>query len=1057
MAPIFKEKGERTKVVNYRPITLLNTDYKLLSKALAVRLADIAPNLIHRAQAGFVPGRKIHNHTQLARLMTTWAEANDMNGAIVALDQEKAYDKIAHDYLWKVLERFGIPHAFISLVKSLYGNAATAVMINGILSKPYRIYRGVRQGDPLSCLLFDLAIEPLSAMIRKSNIKGFNIPKCEEVLKAVLFADDTTVYLNSQDDFRTLQAVLDTWCSAAKARFNIGKTEIIPIGNPAYREEMAETYRSTGMWKNYPRNIHVAHDGEAVRILGGFFGNNVCQVGVWTLVLTKLVAMRPPLMKVIERWKTGHATVQGKKHVVQMIVGGITQFLTTVQRMPDAIQQRLNRITRGYLWDDRYNTPVGGEHVALPVGQGGLGMLDLGARSEAIDIMWLRTYLDFGANRPIWAFLVDDLLVTHVPKECKPRNPKMRINPFLQKWKSRVYGHSPEIQGMLKVARRYAVRIEGLAFSRNILNAMPMWDHAEADRTKLVRLTFPSRLLTCLMDKHEAITVGDFAELATGLDDPDHRPKATCGCAACRTLRDEKGCENPHACSSRARDMLATLPGKWNPTREQPEDYERDIMEAISKEVPGDRYVPFDRRITTYGDVGHIFRIFTGPQPTSNESVPMKLMEDGSVLTIATDGSCIRNGEKNAQAGAGVFVAADHALNQSIRLPDSIDQTNQTGEIAATLLASTTAKETTRVTQQTDSQTTRDSLTKWRQKHEDTGYILQKNARLTQATVARLRMRKAHTLFEWVKGHNGHEGNEEADRLAAEGAGKPVGDELRLHIPLGFRVTGAKLNSMTQKLAYRAIHAREDAKTAPRPRAVANLDRITSGIQAAFGVQLQEETIWKSFRARHVSRPASQFLWMATHDGYMLGTHWLRPNMSTELQLRASCKICGECESMSHIILECNAKGQALIWELLKQLWSLTNAEWHAPNWGTIFGAACAVFKTSGGARRTAIESLWCILCTEAVHLIWKLRCERVIQKEGAEFTTNEVVNRFYAVLDSRLNLDRRTAARARGLGKKALKPSDVERIWLPIIDHKENLPPKWVVDSGVLVGIKRR
>ncbi len=113
MAPIFKEKGERTRIVNYRPITLLNTDYKLLSKAMAVRLADVAPALIHKAQAGFVPGRKIQNHTQLARLMITWAETNQENGAIVALDQEKAYDKIAHDYLWRVLEKFGIPMSFV--------------------------------------------------------------------------------------------------------------------------------------------------------------------------------------------------------------------------------------------------------------------------------------------------------------------------------------------------------------------------------------------------------------------------------------------------------------------------------------------------------------------------------------------------------------------------------------------------------------------------------------------------------------------------------------------------------------------------------------------------------------------------------------------------------------------------------------------------------------------------------------------------------------------------------------------------------------------------------
>lgn len=329
---------------------------------------------------------------QLARLVMCWAEQNEEDGAIVALDQEKAYDKIAHDYLWRVLRRFGIPDAFVGLVTSLYSNARTSIMINGILSKAYRIYRGVRQGDPLSCLLFDLAIEPLSAMIRRSDLEGFTIPRCEEVLKAVLFADNTTVYLSSRDDFTTLQNVLDTWCSAAKARFNIAKTEIIPVGSPEHREEMSETYRVTGMWRNYPRGVHIAREGEAVRILGAFFGNGINQVDVWTLVLTKIVAMRKPLMEVIERWKAGHATLQGKRHVVQMIVSGMTQYLTTVQRMPDDILTRLNKIIRRYLWNDRKNTPVGLDYVCLPVERGGLGMVDLASRNEAIDVMWLKAY-----------------------------------------------------------------------------------------------------------------------------------------------------------------------------------------------------------------------------------------------------------------------------------------------------------------------------------------------------------------------------------------------------------------------------------------------------------------------------------------------------------------------------------------------------------------------------------------------------------------------------------------------------------------------------------------
>ncbi len=1055
MAPIYKEKGERTRVVNYRPITLLNTDYKLLSKALAVRLADVAPGLIHRAQAGFVPGRKIHNHTQLARLMMTWAESKQANGAIVALDQEKAYDKIAHDYLWRVLHKFRIPMSLIRLIQSLYANAETSVMVNGILSRSYRIYRGVRQGDPLSCLLFDLAIEPLSAMIRKSDIEGFNIPRCEEVLKAVLFADDTTVYLSSRDDFSVLQGVLDTWCSAAKARFNIGKTEIIPIGDPAFRAEMAETYRRTGAWKNYPRGVHVAQEGEAVRILGAFFGNGVKQIDVWTLVLTKIVAMRKPLMHVIARWKNGHATLQGKKHVVQMIVGGMTQFLTNVQRMPETIRQRLTKLMREYIWDGQNSSPVSMDYLYLPVAMGGLGMLDLETRSEAIDVMWLKAYLDFSDERPIWAFLADDLLASHVPKECRPREDELRVNPFLQQWKPKVRGLPDELDGLMKVARKYGLRLEGLAFSKSIQRAMPMWDHAHADKARLGRLSIPSKLLSCIQVEHKLRTVGDFANLANLLEGPRHKPRARCPCTDCDRIRSETNCANPHACGKRAKEMIDALPSKWDPRTRQPEDYEDETMECLRREELESELVPFDRRVTTRGDLGKAFRIFTGDIPVSNDTIPMETHEDGTELSIATDGSCTSNGERNARAGAGIYVEAGHHLNRSFRLPCWLGQSNQSGEIVATLLATTAADKHTRVTQITDSQTTMDSLSKWRQKHEDTGYILQRNGALTRTTIARLRMRSAHTLFKWVRGHDGHPGNEAADELAARGREKVTGEYLDITVPAQYRVTGAKLQAMTQKLVYRAIRARKDLKEKPRPRAVANLDRITSGLQAAFGIQVFETSVWTSLRSKHVSRQAAQFLWMAVHDGFMLGSHWLRPNMSEELQQRAICAACNEQDSMSHVLFECNAGGQELIWSRLKDTWTHTGEEWKEPNWGTTIGAACAVFLTKDGARKPATENLWCILCTEATYLIWKLRCERVIQNEGADFSDNEIINRYYSTLESRLNLDRRTAAITRG-GRNALKPQEVEAIWTPILDDRDNLPAKWVTNNGVLVGIKR-
>ncbi|KAI0772298.1 hypothetical protein BD413DRAFT_474503, partial [Trametes elegans] len=166
------------------------------------------------------------------------------------------------------------------------------------------------------------------------------------------------------DKFQDLQSTLNTWCSAAKAKFNISKTEIIPIGTPAYREEFARTYKVTGRWKDYPLNVHVAGEGEPVRILGAFFGNNIGECEVWSTRLTKLE-------DTLKRWKLGRTTLEGKRHVTQMFVGGMTQFLTDVQRMPDQVKSRLTRILRKYIWDDKHNTPVGLAHLSLPFDQGG--------------------------------------------------------------------------------------------------------------------------------------------------------------------------------------------------------------------------------------------------------------------------------------------------------------------------------------------------------------------------------------------------------------------------------------------------------------------------------------------------------------------------------------------------------------------------------------------------------------------------------------------------------------------------------------------------------------
>jgi len=174
ICPIYK--GDKGNIANYRPITVLNTDYKVFTKTLANRLTSVANKIIHQDQAGFLPGRSIFDQVKLCKLLISYAESEEKNRAIVALDQEKAYDRVTHQYLWGVLRSFKIHESFIDTVKSIYWNAKTTVIINDIKSDPFTITKEVHQEDPLSCLLFNLTIEPLAISIRESNIKGYKLP-----------------------------------------------------------------------------------------------------------------------------------------------------------------------------------------------------------------------------------------------------------------------------------------------------------------------------------------------------------------------------------------------------------------------------------------------------------------------------------------------------------------------------------------------------------------------------------------------------------------------------------------------------------------------------------------------------------------------------------------------------------------------------------------------------------------------------------------------------------------------------------------------------------------
>lgn len=196
------KKGERSDLSNWRPITLLNVDYKILAKAITLRLRGVMASVVHPDQTCGVQGRTCALNLCLIRDVLSKAEEQNVPVALLSLDQEKAFDRTSHNFLFSVLERLNFGPLFVGLVKLLYEKAVSRVCVNGFLSRPVQQAGGVRQGCPFSPLLYLLTIEPLAASLRADRgLKGFHVPGGKGSKAFVsLYADDLNLFLTDEGD-----------------------------------------------------------------------------------------------------------------------------------------------------------------------------------------------------------------------------------------------------------------------------------------------------------------------------------------------------------------------------------------------------------------------------------------------------------------------------------------------------------------------------------------------------------------------------------------------------------------------------------------------------------------------------------------------------------------------------------------------------------------------------------------------------------------------------------------------------------------------------------------
>jgi ribonuclease HI len=343
-------------------------------------------------------------------------------------------------------------------------------------------------------------------------------------------------------------------------------------------------------------------------------------------------------------------------------------------------------------------------------------------------------------------------------------------------------------------------------------------------------------------------------------------------------------------------------------------------------------------------------------------------------------------------------------------------------------------------------------LTKYLPTWEDKGWIAIANKDLLKCIVAWARARSNTTTLHWVKGHNGELGNEEADKLAAEGALLPEISEMDLSAPENFIYTGARLLAMTQSDLYKGILETQPQRN--RPTTALQLDIARLGAKDISGKLPMDDKIWKSIRNKVITRSIRIFLWKCLHGAHRCGAFW---NRIPTYEHRANCPTCNVEETMEHILINCTAPGQQTIWHLTQALWLMGYNTWPTPTYGTILACGLANFKNDNGTILHGQNRLFSILISESAHLIWKLRCERRIQNgDDPEKLPSEaeVHNRWVSTINKRLLLDQLMTNQSK-YGKKALKPRVVAQTWDRVLLNRENLPRDWIRQSGVLVGMR--
>ena len=309
-------KGDkpRDNLKNWRLISLASVLYKLGSSVIASRIKKVLPKLISTTQTGFLQGRFIGESTRLIYDLIKYTEDNKIDGLLMLIDFEKAFDSISWKFMYLVLEKFGFTDHLIKWVRLFNTNINASVLQFGILSDFFQINRGCKQGDPLAPYLFLLCAQILYLLIDSNKmIKGITIKNIE--FKISQFADDTTLILDGNES--SLTAALNTleiFGSLSGLKMNSSKSKMIWIGRKKHSKDKLNC------------NVHFDWNKDCFSLLGLEFHVDLDKMDEinYNLALIKV-------KKTIAFWKKRSLTPLGKITVIKtLILSKLNHLFTSI-------------------------------------------------------------------------------------------------------------------------------------------------------------------------------------------------------------------------------------------------------------------------------------------------------------------------------------------------------------------------------------------------------------------------------------------------------------------------------------------------------------------------------------------------------------------------------------------------------------------------------------------------------------------------------------------------------------------------------------------------------